>query len=151
MSNLGPSRWHGGNFEHVQNFRSATAGWANPQWDRRGTAITAAAPPWPPWYRTRITVARTSITAVHPQYNRRAIAKKGTGDPAVIPWRLYCGATTVLPPQWPRSAAANTAVMPPMIAVAPPSNVSGNHMGSPCPQWQRCGSAAPRRRKMCDE
>ena len=28
--NRGPSRWHGGNFEHVQNFRGATAGWANP-------------------------------------------------------------------------------------------------------------------------
>ena len=43
--NIASSRWHGGNFEHVQNFRSATAGWANPQWDRRGTAITAAALP----------------------------------------------------------------------------------------------------------
>ena len=42
--NRGPSQWHGGNFEHVQNF-SATAGLANPQWDRRGTAMTAVAPP----------------------------------------------------------------------------------------------------------
>ena len=43
--NRGPSRWHGGNFEHVQNSRSATAGWANPQRDRRSTAMTAVAPP----------------------------------------------------------------------------------------------------------
>ena len=44
----------------------------------------AAAPQGPPWYRTRTTVAppsppclrsSTSITAVPPQYNRRAIAK----------------------------------------------------------------------------
>ena len=34
----------GGNFEHVHNFRSATAGWANPQWGCRGTAMTAMAP-----------------------------------------------------------------------------------------------------------
>ena len=43
--NCGPSRGHGGNFEHVQNVRSVTAGWANSQWDRRGTAMTAVAPP----------------------------------------------------------------------------------------------------------
>ena len=44
----------------------------------------AAAPPWPPWQRTRTAVAppsppcprsSTSITAVPPPYNRRAIAK----------------------------------------------------------------------------
>ena len=44
------------------------------------------------------------------------------------------------------SAAANTAVMPPMIAVAPPSNRSCNSMGLPCPLSHRCGSAAPRRK-----
>ena len=58
----------GGNFEHVQNFHSPTAGWANPQWDRRGTAMTAVAP-----YKDR---SSTSITAVPPQYNRRALSKK---------------------------------------------------------------------------
>ena len=66
--NCRPSRGHGGNFEHVQNFHSATAGWANPQWDRRGTALTTVVP-----YKNR---SSTSITAVPPQYNRRAIAKK---------------------------------------------------------------------------
>ena len=73
----GPSRWHGGNFKHVQNFRSATAGWANVR--------IAAAPPLPPQHRRDTTMtavapykdhSSTSITAVHPQYNRRAIAKK---------------------------------------------------------------------------
>ena len=77
----------------------------------------------------------TSITAVPPQYNRRAIANKYTGATTAIPWRFYCdygGATTVLPPHWPRGAAANIAVMPPMIAVAPPSNRSqwGRHVRS---------------------
>ena len=43
-------------------------------------------------------------------------------------------ASPAVAPHWPRSAAANTAVLPPMIAVAPPSNRSGNSMGSPCPQ-----------------
>ena len=56
--NRRPSRWHGGNFEHVQNFRSATAGWANLQWGRRSTA---AAP-----YND---CSSTSITAVPPQYD----------------------------------------------------------------------------------
>ena len=62
-------------------------------------------------------------------------------------WLPCRSATAVAPPapqwapRWPRSAAANTAVPPPMIAVAPPSNRSGNSMGSPCPQWHRRGSA----------
>ena len=43
--NCGPPRGHGGNFEHVHNFRNPTTGWANPQWDRRGTVMTAVAPP----------------------------------------------------------------------------------------------------------
>ena len=59
--NHGPSRWHGGNFEHIQNFRSATA--VGPI--RSGIA---AAPT--PWHRTRTAVAPPSP----PQYNRRAIA-----------------------------------------------------------------------------
>ena len=54
------SRWHGGNCEHVQNFRSATAGWANSQRDRRGIAMIAATPPWPPWNRTRTAAAPPS-------------------------------------------------------------------------------------------
>ena len=74
--NRGPSRWHGENFEHVQNFRSATAGWANPQWGRRGTAMAAVAP-----YKDR---SSTSITAVLPQYNRRAIY----GDHVAVVLRL---------------------------------------------------------------
>ena len=50
--------------------------------------MTAVAP-----YKDR---SSTSITAVPPQYNRRAIAKK---YPTAIPWRFYCGyggVTTVL-------------------------------------------------------
>ncbi|KAJ8281009.1 hypothetical protein GJAV_G00062280 [Gymnothorax javanicus] len=73
--NRRPPRWHGGNFEHVQNFRSATAGWANPHWDRRGTAMTAMEP-----YKD---LSSTSITVVPPQYNCRAIAKKK------VVWRPY--------------------------------------------------------------
>ena len=42
--NCGPSRGHGGNFEHVQNFRRPPP--VGPI--RSGTA---AAPPWPPWHR----------------------------------------------------------------------------------------------------
>ena len=64
--NRGPSRWHGGNVEHVQNFRSGIA--AAPPQHRRGTAMTAVAP-----YKDR---SSTSITAVPPQYTRRAIANK---------------------------------------------------------------------------
>ena len=110
----------------------------------RGTAITAVPP-----HKDR---SSTSITAVPAQHNRRAIAKKSTDDPTAIPWRFYCGyggyggATTMIPPHWPRGATANTAVMRPMIVVAPPSNRSCNSMGSPCPLSHRCGSAAPRRK-----
>ena len=96
---------------------------------RRGTAMTVVSP-----YNDRCS---TSITAVPPQYNRRAIAKRQTGDPTAIPWRFYCGyggATKMLLPHWSRSAAANTAAMPPMIAVAPPLNRSCNSMRSPCQQ-----------------
>ena len=73
----GPSRGHGGNFEHVQNFRRP------PRVGPIRSGI-AAAPPWPPWHRrgTAMTAvvsyknrSSTSITAVSPQYNRRAIAK----------------------------------------------------------------------------
>ena len=80
-----------------------------------------AAPPWLPWRRTRTAVAPTpppclrNTTAVQSRESRLA-------PRTAIPWRFYCGyggATTVLPPHWPRSAAANNAVMPPMIAVAP--------------------------------
>ena len=42
-----------------QNFRSVIAGWANPQWGRRGTAMTAVAP-----YKDR---SSTSITVVPPR------------------------------------------------------------------------------------
>ena len=117
-----------------------------PQWDRRGTAITAAAPPWLPWHRTITALAPLpppclrSTTAVQSREGRLA-------SRTAIPWSFYCGyggATTVLPPHWPRSAGANTAVMPPMIAVAPPSNRSCNSMRSPCSQWHRRGSAATR-------
>ena len=73
--NRGLSRWHGGNFEHVQNFRSATAGWANPLWGRRSTAMTVVAP-----YKDR---SSTYITAVPPQSRM--------GDPIAMPWRFYCG------------------------------------------------------------
>ena len=68
----------------------------------------------------------TYITAVPPQYNPCNL-----GGPTAIPWPFNCGyggATTVLLHQpcsgthWLRNAAANTAVLPPMIAVAPPSN-----------------------------
>ena len=61
--NCGRSRRHGGNFEHVQNFRGLGQS-ANPQWDRRGTAMTAVVP-----YKNR---SSTSIAAVPPQYNRSA-------------------------------------------------------------------------------
>ena len=50
-------------------------------------------------------------------------------------------ASPTVAPHWPRSPAANTAVLPPMIAVVQPSNRSGNSMGSPCPHWHRQGSA----------
>ena len=106
----GPSRWHGGNFEHVQNFRSSTAGWANvriaaapplPPQHRRDTAMTAVAP-----YKDR---SSTSITAVHPQYNRRAIAKNrlatlrrsrgvSTAVTAVLPRCYHLTGLVVLPP-----------------------------------------------------
>ena len=46
---------HGGTAATLNMFktstRSATAGWANPRWDRRGIAMTAVAPPWPLWHR----------------------------------------------------------------------------------------------------
>jgi len=38
----------------------------------------------------------TSIAAVPPQYNRRAIAEKYTGDTTAIPCRFYCGRTAVM-------------------------------------------------------
>ena len=119
---------------HVQNFCSVTTGWAN----LRGIA---AAPSLPPWHRTRTAVAPPlppcfrSTTAAQSRKSRLA------------PLRRSCGVSmAVLPPHWPHSAAANTAVMPPMIAVAPPSNRTCNSMRSPCPQRHRCGSAAPRRK-----
>ena len=65
---------------------------------RRGTAMTAVVP-----YKDR---SSTSITAVHPQYNSRAIAKKvdwrSCGDPVAFLlrlWRCYHDATTSLAPQ----------------------------------------------------
>ena len=91
---------------------------------RRDTAMTAVAP-----YKDR---SGTSITAVHPQ-TIAVQSRKSRRDPMAISWRFYCGyggATTVLPPHWPRGAATNTAVMPPMIAVAPPSKRSCKSMGS---------------------
>ena len=102
---------------------------------RRGTAMAAMVP-----YKDR---SGTCITAVHPPCNRE--------KSRLATLRRSCGVSSaVMAVHWPRSAAANTAVMPPMIAVVPPSNSSCNPMRSPCPQWPRCGSAAPRRRKMCD-
>ncbi len=65
------------------NMFKTFAGWANLQWGRRGTAMTTVAP-----YKDR---SSTSITAVPPQYNRRAIAKMQTGDPTAIPWWFYFG------------------------------------------------------------
>ena len=67
------------------------------QWDRRGTAMTAVAP-----YKDR---SSTSIAAVPPQYNLRAIAKtvdwRPYGDPVALLLRLlamlprcYHGVTT---------------------------------------------------------
>ena len=81
-------------FEHVQNLRTATAVWANPQWGRRGTAMTAVAP-----YKDR---SSTSITAVPPQYhlhhrcasavqppcNRENVDWRPDGDPVAVLLRL---------------------------------------------------------------
>ena len=81
--NSGPSRLHGGNFEHVQNFRSAIAGLSKSavgsprhRHDRRGTLL----------YKDR---SSTAITAVPPQYNRRAIAISRLGT-----LRRYRGGST---------------------------------------------------------
>ena len=93
---------------------------------RRGTAMTAVVP------------YKTAVAPPSPQCIRSTTAVQSRKKSRLaIPLRFYCGyggATTVLPPHRPRSAAANTAVMSPMIAVAPPSNGSCNPMGSPCPQ-----------------
>ena len=55
--------------------------------------------------------------------------------------RLIGYSSPAVAPHWPRSAAANIAVLPPMTATAPPSSRSGNSMGSPCQKWHRRGSA----------
>ena len=87
---------------------------------RRGTAMTALAS-----YKGR---SSTSITAGPPQYNRCAIAKKSRLAPLRPCRSVYTAVMAV-----PRSAAANTAVIPPDIGVAPPSNRICNLMRSPCP------------------
>ena len=72
------------NHEHIQNFRSATAGWANPQWDHRGTAMTAVAP-----YKDR---SSTSITAaVQPPCNRVKVDWRpyGNRDPVAVLLRKH--------------------------------------------------------------
>ena len=73
----------------------ATAGWANPQLDRRGTAMTAVAPPWPPWYRTRTAVAPPSppclrsTTAVQSRKRRMATLRRSRGGSTVVNvWRV---------------------------------------------------------------
>ena len=72
-----------------------TAGKANPQWDRRDTAMTAVAPPWPPWYRTRTAVAPPSppclrsTTAVQSPKSRMATLRRSRGgSTAVNVWRV---------------------------------------------------------------
>ena len=67
----------GGNFEQVQNFRSATAGWANPQWDRRGTAMTAVVP-----YKNRSSTSITSV--VKPRKSRMATLRRSRGGSTVV-------------------------------------------------------------------
>ena len=105
---------------------------------RRGTAMTAASPPL---HRTRTAVAPPSplclrsTIAVQSRKSRLATLRRSRGVSTAV--------MAVLPPHWPHSAAANTAVMPPMIAVAQPSKRSCNSMGSPCPLSHRCGSAPP--------
>ncbi len=90
--NREPSRWHGGNFELVQNFRSA------PPVGPIGTGI-AAAPSWPLWHRTRTSVAPPSLpclrstTAVQSRRSRLATY----GDPVAVLlrlWRCYHSAAT---------------------------------------------------------
>ena len=104
---------------------------------------TAAAPPRHRHDR------RSTVQGPHYHlHHRRASAvqspcnrEKVDWRPTAIPWRFYCGygsATTVLPPQWPRSAATNTAVMSPMIAVAPPSKRSCKSMGSQRKTMKNC-------------
>ena len=44
-----------------------------------------------------------------------------------------CRSATPVAPPAPQWHLTCPAVLPPMIAVAPPSNCSGNSMGSPCP------------------
>ena len=136
----GPSRWHGGNFEHVQNFRRDTAGWANPQWDRWGTAIIAAAPPWPPWCRTRTAVAPPSpqcLRSTTDVQSRNKVNWRPYGDPVAFLLRIrrcyHLTGPAVLPPTpqssrkwspwhrhqtavvtpWDRHVRRDTAVVPP--------------------------------------
>ena len=109
---------------------------------RRGTAMTAVAP-----YKDR------SVAPPSPPCLRSTIAVQSR-TLRLATLHRSCGVTTAVMavlPRWyhltgPRSDAANTAVMPPIIAVAPPSNRSCNSMGSPCLPSHRCGSAAPRRK-----
>ena len=81
----GPSRGRGGNFEHVQNFRRP------PRVGPIRSGI-AAAPPWPPWYRTRTAVAPPSppclrsTTAVQ----SRKREWRTYGDPVAVLLRSMC-------------------------------------------------------------
>ena len=86
----GPSRWHGGNFEHVQNFRRATASWAN-------LSEIAAAPPLPPRHRR--------ASAVQPPCNREKVDWRhvrrsrgvSTAVMAVLPRCYHLTGPAVLP------------------------------------------------------
>ena len=88
-----PSRGHGGNFEHVQKLPQATAGWANPHWDRRGTAMTAVAPPGTDMtavvpYKNRsstsITAVSPSTTAVQSRKRRMATLRRSRGGSTAV-------------------------------------------------------------------
>ena len=96
----GPSRWHGGNFEHVQNFRrpqcnrglaQSAEGSPRHRHDRRGIALTAVAPPRPQRHRhERSSISITAFaSAVQPPGNREKVDWRPYSDPVAVLLRTH--------------------------------------------------------------